>query len=271
MKISITMISFKDRIEAEGLTAEAFIDLCAGLGVDAVDLLEYYWQDKANEVRRIPEVLKDKGLALGAFCIGNNFMAPAAFRPGMIDTVKSGIDTAVQLGAERLRIFGGSAGIAEEMWADRLNIVADSISECVAYAKAGGVTMILENHGGVPLTSDEMLSIIQKVDSPWLKLNFDMGNFLGCADEDPLSAAEKTLRYVEFIHVKDLAETNGMPPYRACPLGEGVVPVKDCLRYFKNNGYKGYVSLEYEAWSSLNAMEGVKAGLVFLRKTLACI
>ena len=46
MKLSVTMMSYHDRVVADGLSVEAFIELSAGLGVDAVDILEYFWQDK---------------------------------------------------------------------------------------------------------------------------------------------------------------------------------------------------------------------------------
>jgi len=262
------MMSYNDIAGAGHMSAAEFIELSARSGVDAVDILEYYWRDKSREVRSIPGLLKDNGLALGAFCIGNNFLVPEEKRAGVIDSVKSGIDTAVMLGAQRLRIFGGSADFARELRDARIEIVAEGIGKCIDYAEANHITMVLENHGGAPQTSDEALDIVNRVNSPFLKLNFDMGNFIFYAEEDPIEAAKKTFPYVGFIHAKDLKRIEGPRKYQACIVGEGIVPVRECLQFFKQNGYEGYVSLEYEAWDTAGSMQGVSPSLEYLKKVL---
>ena len=45
MKLSITMISYEDYARKGEMSVAQFIDRCAGLGVDAVDILEYFWRD----------------------------------------------------------------------------------------------------------------------------------------------------------------------------------------------------------------------------------
>jgi sugar phosphate isomerase/epimerase len=271
MKLSITMISYNDYASTGKMSVADFIELCAGYGLDAVDILEYYWTDKNREVGEIPGMLKNKGLGIGAFCVGNNFIVPAADRTKMIEYVKDGITTAARLGAERLRIFGGSAEIPAEIKAeDRIDIVVESIGKCIDHARNNNVRLVLENHGGIPATSGEMLKILNAVNSPFLKVNFDIGNFLDIMGEDPMNAAKVLYPYVDFIHAKDLAETcDPEKKYTPCVTGEGVVPVSACLQYFHKCGYDGYVSLEYEAWAALESKQGVVRSLDFLKKCIS--
>ncbi|MGE5559314.1 MAG: sugar phosphate isomerase/epimerase family protein [Bacillota bacterium] len=271
MKLSITMISFGDYAGPGGMTAADFIKKCAGYGISAVDLLEYYWRDKASEVAAIPELLQDYGLALGAFCVGNNFFVNAEERPKQIDYVKEGIETAVKLGAPRLRIFGGACPLPEGMGPqDRLPVIIESIGNCIEKAAENRITLVLENHGGTPVTSDELIAVIKAVNSSFLRINFDMGNFLSAGNENPLIAARKLYPYVDHLHAKDLIRVGETPPeYEACVTGEGIVPVQECLRFFKQQGYRGYVSLEYEAQAKQESYGGVDSSLAYLKKVLA--
>ncbi len=267
MKLSVTMMSFQDRVKSEKMSVAQFIDECAALGVDAVDILEYFWQDKEREISEIPGQLKAKGLEIGAFCVGNNFVALPEDHQKQVDYVLEGLRTASRLGAKRMRIFGGSQTIPEGIRAeDRMGLVIDGIKKCIGAAEKYGIVMALENHGGIPITSDEVLEILRAVDSPWLKVNFDMGNFLSYVGEDPLKAAEKLYKYVDLIHIKDLKLVDGK--YKSCVVGEGVVPVKECLEFFGKMGYNGYASLEYEGWELAGSTEGVARSVEYLKGVL---
>lgn len=270
MKLSNTMISFEDYARAGKMTVAQFIDICKDYGTDAVDILEYFWTDKEREIREIPGMLKEKGLEIGAFCVGNNFIVPADERSGQIEYVKDGIRTAYRLGAKRLRIFGGTTKIPEGIKKEeRIDIIIDCIGKVIDYAKENGVTLDIENHGGVPVTSGEILDVLKGVNSPWLKVNFDIGNFLSSGGQDPMEACEDLYPHVDFVHAKDLVKTeSGEKKYKSCVTGQGIVPVKESIEYFNKKGYDGYVSLEYEAWETMESKEGVKLSLDYLRKVI---
>ena len=270
MKLAVTMISFEDYVGSGKMSVYDFIDICKGYGVDAVDILEYFWRDKEKEIKEIPELLKNRRLDIGAFCVGNNFLVEREERCRQVECVKAGIETAAKLGAPRLRIFGGSRSLPEGIRPeDRADIISQSISECLACAAENNITLVLENHGGFPVTSQEMLQVLKGVNSPYLKVLFDIGNFLGTGGQDPLEAAKDLFEYVDHIHVKDLIEVNNdNEKYASCITGEGIVPVKECLDFFKQKGYEGYVSLEYEAWDRCESKTGVKASIEYLKKVL---
>lgn len=270
MKLAVTMISFEDYAGSGKMTVYEFIDICRDYCLDAVDILEYFWGDKEKEIKEIPGLLKNRGLEIGAFCVGNNFLVEKEERSRQVEYVKAGIETAARLRAPRLRIFGGSRSLPESIrLEDRADIIIQSIRECLQCAADNNIILVLENHGGFPVTSQEMLQVLKGVNSPYLKINFDIGNFLGTGGQDPMEAANDLFEYVDHIHVKDLVEVNGANgKYASCITGEGIVPVKECLDFFRQKGYEGYVSLEYEAWDRCESKAGVKASVEFLKKIM---
>ena len=59
--------------------------------------------------------------------------------------------------------------------------VIDCIEKCLPAAEKCGVLLGLENHWGLARTPEGLLRIVNAVNSPWLGVTLDTGNFL----EDP--------------------------------------------------------------------------------------
>jgi sugar phosphate isomerase/epimerase len=286
MKIAVTMYSMNRAARAGKMDVSGFIRFCGGLGIQAVDLLEYYWHDKEAEMRAVPGWLRDSGLQLGAFCVGNNFIQQQPEkRAEQIAAVKRGIDTAATLGTRYLRIFGGSleqdqsGGRSHDprwgVWSDAagaftreqaLEVVVECLRPCVQYAQSKNVVLAIENHGGIPGTSDEVLHVIKELNSPHLRALLDFANFLGMA-EDPPMAVGKLAPYAVHTHIRDLKKVprgtaDSQVPYRGdystigCGLGDGSVNVRACIRTLQAAGYDGYWSLEFE--SPMDEEQGVK-------------
>jgi len=271
------MYSFNRSARAGKIDVEGFIRFCGGLGIQGVDLLEYYWHDKAAEMSAVPTWLRENGLEMPAFCIGNNFAhEDAALREEQIAGVKRGIDTAAALKAPYLRIFGGSvkvdptgrhhdpkwgvsaSNVPKTLTQDQiLDMVVDCLRPCVKYAEQKNIVLAIENHGGVPGTSKEVLRVINGVNSPHLRALLDFGNFLQL-DQEPLEAIRDLAPYTVHAHFKDIKKVpRGTPesnvPVRGefallgCLLGEGDVDVRAGVKLLRSVGYDGYLTLEFEA------------------------
>jgi sugar phosphate isomerase/epimerase len=52
-----------------------------------------------------------------------------------------------------------------------------SINECLPAAERYGVILALENHWGLTTDPENLLTIYKAVDSPWLRINMDTGNY----------------------------------------------------------------------------------------------
>jgi len=262
MKVSITIYSLNQYFREGKMDVKGFIEYCGSLGVDAVDL-GYYWKDEGEELRFVPDWLRGNNLKLAAYIVGNDFAQKEEERGRQISLVKHGIERASQLKTKILRVFAGNVKPDFPDYQTARNILVSSFKEISSFAKERGIILALENHGRLCAKTDEILDLLGEVESPNLKLNLDIGNFLQ-VDEDPVSSVRKLAHLAVHTHIKDFKKVNG----KTVPavLGEGDVDLDGCLRALKNKDYQGYLSLEYEA--EADSKIGIERSLETLRESL---
>ena len=112
--------------------------------------------------------------------------------------------------------------------------VIDSIQKCLPKAEECGVLLALENHWGLGRTAEGVLKIVNAVDSPWLKVLMDTGNFL----DDIYPQLEMLAPQTVFVQAKTYY--GGGTWYT---LELDYVRIAELLR---RHNYRGYISLEYE-------------------------
>jgi sugar phosphate isomerase/epimerase len=102
------------------------------------------------------------------------------------------------------------------------------------YAGTKGVILGLENHGGVTEKASTILQIVKSVDSPWVGVNLDTGNFDGNAYEQ----IGMCLPYAVNAQFKtNIREQKGHSAKSDWPR---------IVKMFRDAGYRGYFALEYE-------------------------
>jgi len=107
----------------------------------------------------------------------------------------------------------------------------------------------VENH--IDFNSDEILTIIKNVNSPYLGINFDSGNFVRVLD-DPVQAMEKLAKYVYATHIKDLKVQEGVPVnewyfFSCTPVGDGgIVNNQKLAQLLQDNNYQGFLAVEID-------------------------
>ena len=69
----------------------------------------------------------------------------------------------------------------------------DAIKACLPTAEKGGVVLALENHWGLTRTPEGLLRIVNAIDSRWLGVLMDTGNFLEAPYEKLEQIASKTV------------------------------------------------------------------------------
>ena len=160
-----------------------------------------------------------------------------------------------------------------------LPTIAANARAVTEHAETLGIQTCTENHGYIAQDSDRVERLFNAVAHDNFGLLVDIGNFL-CADENPAIAVSRVAPYAVHVHAKDML-VRSKPfgqrsfPTRACNylmgtvVGEGDVPVEQCLRILKQAGYDGYVSIEFEG--SGDCLEGIERGLKNLRTYLEAI
>ena len=263
MKTGITIYSLAQYFSAKRMTVKEFIEYASKVGFAGVDL-GYYWEDKKEEFTEVHHWLQDNNIALSGYIVGNNFGAVVGTDKvkEQIDKTKLAIDEARQLGANVLRVFaGGREGLS---WEEGSNLICDCLAECTEYAKQNNVVLALEDHGGLAANSKQVLFYLNKINSPFLRVNVDIGNFWSYGEE-PIDGVKNTAPYAAMVHVKDLKKINGK--LELVPVGEGDIDFTECFRILKNAGYDGYLSLEYEAQE--DAKIGVEKSIKHIKKCLS--
>lgn len=256
MKCGLSMYSLLTPVRAGQLDLYGFLEYAARVGAAGVELLDMFWTDERREISEVRRRCADSGLALPVYSISTNFFQPdAAARAQQLAALRRGVDVAAQLGAGLLRVFSGDQ-LPGHTLEQGLPWVVDSLGAGAMYAGSQGVTLALENHGHVAGRSEQVRAIIEAVDSPFLRANFDTGNFL-LAGDDPLAAATRLAGLVALVHVKDLTlaapeETRHVYQgqdgrrYTGAIVGEGLIDMPGILDLLARHGYDGWLSLEYE-------------------------
>jgi sugar phosphate isomerase/epimerase len=232
---------------------EKVIDNAARLGFDGVEILHRQMESEDKKyVNNLKRMAFSLGLDLFFLSIHQNFVSPDKDkRQQHIDHTKRCIDLAVQLGAPAIRLNSGRWGTIPDFQKmldaggketpitgytddDAFKWCIDSINECIPHAEQAGVIMALENHWGLTTSVDGLLRIYKGVNSPWLSINLDTGNFVG----DPYSQLERLAPHAIVVQAKTY-------------YGGGVYYTRDLdytriAKTLRNANFKGYVSLEME-------------------------
>lgn len=232
------------------------IDMADRLGFDGVELLLY--QLEQNELLSHAKLMSYKrralslGLALAGMSTHQGFVTPdRELRKQNVDRTIGQIELAYRLGIPTMRVNTGrwgTSGSFDELMRNRgieppldgysdedaYPWVIESLEACVRVAEKCGVVLGLENHWGLGLTPEGLLRIVNAVDSPWLRVTMDTGNFL----EDPYDRLEQIAPQTAFVQAKTYY--GGGEWYS---LDLDYPRIAEILRRHR---YRGYVSLEFE-------------------------
>lgn len=112
------------------------------------------------------------------------------------------------------------------------------------------VYICVEQHGPYTAKIDSLLRILDLVDSPWIRVNYDCGNtFL--AGEDPYAMLEAVIDKVVHVHAKDIsveqadAERGKVTGTAVgCACGDGVIDWSRIVGRLEKAGYAGVFSVE---------------------------
>lgn len=276
-RIAVATYSFWRFKEGLKMPIETCIEEAARMGFDAVDILLRQIDGEENVDNAYLQKLKRHalihGLDLCSLSTHQGFVWPdPKTRQENIDKTIKQIEVAYRLGVPIVRLNTGRwnttksfddlmtnrgiepvlPGYTEE---DGFKWVIDSIQKCLPTAEKCGVILGLENHWGLARTPEGLLRIVNAVNSPWLKVLLDTGNFL----EDPYDKLEQCAPQTVFMQAKTY-------------YGGGLWYTLDLDydrigRIMKKHNYRGYVSLEFEGNEDWRT--AIPKGLALLRKAFS--
>ena len=272
IKLSISSYSYW-HFAKEKFPIEKVIDEAAKLGVEGVDILHVQMESEDNKyIQELKRRAYLNGIAFTCLSIHQSFVSPdKEFLQKEIEHTKQCIELAAKMAIPCMRLNTGRwntiksfddlmknrgvepilPGYTEE---DGFKWCIDSIQQCLPTAQEFGVLLALENHWGLGSTPEGLLRIKKAIDSPWLGILMDTGNFL----ENPYSKLEMIAPDASFVQAKTY-------------YGGGVwysldLDYKRIFDILKKVNYQGYVSLEFEGKE--DAFTAVPKSIEMLRKAM---
>lgn len=244
MKLCCTSYSMRDYIKDSKMDFFSYMDFGRELEWDAVELHYRHFPSMDRDfLRKLKHHAVRAGVELGIVSGANNFTLPdPAEREESVRGLVKALEVAEYLGCPQIRAFGGPVpdGVSKEQATDWC---IEAFRKVVPVAEDKGIMIGLENHGGVTLTSDDVLHIHSAIDSPWFGLNMDTNNF----PEDRYAHMERVADKIVQIHAKilDVDEEKG----------DSRINYDRVLGIARKAGFNGFVSIEYEgredAWSAV--------------------
>ncbi len=225
-----------------------FVNEASRLKVDGVSLETCFLGSlEEDEVLRMKEVLDKAGLER-ILSWGHPDGLEGGKNTRALSDMKKAISAARILGASTMRIVGSSYAFQTESRRLQVERVSRMLKESIGTCEVEGVKLAIENH--IDFTSDEILEILDRVDSDFLGVNFDTGNALRVG-EDPVRATAKLMKYIFSTHIKDVQATTGISPkewhfFRSVPLGRGLVNIPAVIALLKKGRYQGMLTVEMD-------------------------
>ena len=252
-RIAVSTYSFFTFRGGSKLTMPECIDTAARMGFDGVELLQVQMEDDSDAfLQQLKRRALVNGIDLCGMSTHQGFLRPdRAYREANIQKTIGQIEMAYKLGIPTIRVNTGRWGTTPsfETLMDNQGIeprlpnvtdddgfgwVIDAFEKCLPIAEKCGVVLGLENHWGLGITAAGVLRIVEAVNSPWLQVTMDTGNFFKRRYEQLESLAPRAV----FMQAKTY-------------YGGGVYYTLDMdypkiARICQRANYRGYVSLEFE-------------------------
>ncbi len=241
----------------ENVPIEKCIEDAARMGFDGIELLLVQMtSEEKSYLQKIKRLAFHSGLDLMGFSTHQGFIYPEKERrEENIKLTLHQIELAYQLGIPTMRLNTGRWGTIrsfDDLMANKgiepvfegynedegFKWVIDAIEQCIPKAEECGVVLGLENHWGLGRTAAGVMRIVDAIDSPWLMITADTGNFLENIYEQLEMLAPKT-----FL-VQAKTYFGGGKWYSLYLDYDRIAAI------FRKYNYRGYISLEFEGGES---------------------
>ncbi len=195
------------------MTLFSFIEKVQSLGLDGFQIDPMHLAEKSEAyLRDVAELAREKNLFIEYGTIGIE-------AKNIIEEIR----VCKILGSPILRTFIGFDRFDKNTDIYReLDRAEDQLRQVLPNLAEAKITLAIENHGDV--TSDELVGLIERLESPRVGICLDVGNPLAVL-EDPVFAADKMAPFAVTTHFKDYAleMTNYGFKVSGCVIGEGVI------------------------------------------------
>ncbi|MBM3787295.1 MAG: sugar phosphate isomerase/epimerase [Acidobacteria bacterium] len=258
----------------ERYPVEKVIEHAAAMGFDGVEILHRQMADESPAYcAKLKKLAFERGLSFPMLSIHQDFVSPdPAERQKHIDHTVRCLQLAARLGIscvrlnsgrwktiksfdDLMKVKGNEPALPGYTDKDAFGWCIDSIQKCLPTCEKEGVMLALENHWGLTTKIESLLTIYKAVNSPWLGVNLDTGNYPG----DPYDGIAQLAPHATIVQAKTYY---GGGEWYTLDLDYPRI-----ARILRNAGFRGWVSLEMEGKETPET--AVAKSYAVLRKALA--
>lgn len=240
---------------------EETIARIAAIGYEGLELLAdvpHAWPAGLLDERKtaIRKCLDEHGLAIANI---NGFMMNAVadprqpyWHPSWIEPdrhyrairrehTKRALRLAKELGAPSIQTEPGGPLAPGQTWHAAADVFYDEIMPCVALAEQLGVLLLIEPEPGLMIERfEQYLEFADRIGSPWVGLNFDIGHAY-CVGEDPQRWIARMAPHTKHYHLEDIAASR---KHAHLVPGRGAIDFSAVLQEIAGSGYEGWITVE---------------------------
>jgi L-ribulose-5-phosphate 3-epimerase len=236
LRSAICAYTFREALKDRKMSYDDIIRMAVDLDLDGVDLTVYWFPDTSDSfLLPLRRLAFKQAVEIYSISVRTEMTQPSPeLQQKELAEVKKWVDVAEKLGAGHIRVFGGKVpkGATEEQ---AVSWVVEVLKRAADYAGTKGIVLGLENHGGITEKADTIVRIVRQVNSPWVGVNVDTGNF----NRNAYAQLETIMPWALNVQVK----TECRPDDTGKPAPSDWDRI---ARMLVDKGYRGYLALEYE-------------------------
>lgn len=253
------------------MTLDDVIDEAEAFGVEGISIESFMFENTPGRLEALRQRLDASGLER-VWAWGHPDGLGSGQRPDALEDLYRHIDIARLLGADVMRVCAGGRRTRPASWNEHKRGLLPLLEKASQRAEECRLVLAIENH--VDLLADELVELLEAIDSPALGVCLDTANNLRML-EDPMATIEKLAPYTRATHLKDVTAHRGDPKsfafWPSVPLGQGVIDIPRILQLLREHDYRGLLALEIDYLHPRypGEAQAIAASLDYLRQTLA--
>ena len=154
---------------------------------------------------------------------------------------KRSLQLARDLGAPHITTEPGGPLAPGQSWQVAAEVFYEELMPCIEVAERLGVPLLIEPEPGLLIERfDQYLEFIDRIDSPMVGLNFDIGHAY-CVGEDPQDWVAKMQDHTRHYHFEDIAATR---VHQHLVPGRGAIGFTATLAAIQQTSYDGWLTVE---------------------------
>ncbi len=189
------------------------------------------------------EKAEKSGVAYACLATSCTYADPAQ-NAAMRETTLRCIDLAADIGAPRIRVFGGALpkGLARQQ---AIDLLAESMKAVADHAARRKVTVCMETHDDW-CDPSHLAAVMRKVSHPAIAVNWDIMHPVRAAGWTVEDSYRELRPWIQHLHVHD--GTKQQDKLAMVPIGTGQIDHRKGIELLKVGGYQGFLSGEWINW-----------------------